>query len=261
MCRPRCAAPVTEALPIVVCAGRISGRCAAHRYAGASGAERRRMGCTLQRGGGEGRRTGRAECRPRGSDCEPDVAALGVHRRTAAFASRGLHGRGARRAPAEHGRATRGRCGPCATVVHGAGDVAHRMPCTAAPSGMHASPMSTCNGNERRTRTYDARHSAAGNKHRPRSHGPTANATTAASLPPFDLPHDGIALAPPSTSVTRAKRCGGVLLDADMLPPDASMQRRLLQAAGARPRARFRLPLCELCSACAARRPVYYPGV
>ena len=83
------------------------------------------------------------------------------------------------------------------TVVHRAGYVAHRMPRTAAPSGMHAPPMSACNGSERRPRTYDARHGAAGNKHRSRSYGPTANATTAASLPPFDLPHDGIALAPP----------------------------------------------------------------
>jgi hypothetical protein len=53
----------------------------------------------------------------------------------------------------------------------------------------------------RRPRTHDARHGAAGNTHRSRSHGPTANATIAASVPPFDLPHDGTALAPPSPRV------------------------------------------------------------
>jgi hypothetical protein len=140
------------------------------------------------------------------------------------------------------------------------GDAADRMPRTAAPSGMHASPMSACNGSERRPRALAARRGAAGNTHRSRSHGPTANATIAALLPPFDLPHDGNALAPPSTSLTRAKRSGGVLLGADMLPPDASTQRRLLQAAGARPRATFRRPLCELRNVPhAVRRPTEAP--
>ncbi len=46
---------------------------------------------------------------------------------------------------------------------------------------------------------------AAGKKHRSRSHGPTANATTAALLPPFDLPHDGYALAPPFPRVHARK--------------------------------------------------------
>jgi hypothetical protein len=166
------------------------------------------MGRTLRRRDGEGRRTGQVECRPSGSDCEPDVAAHGVYRRTAAFASQGLHGRGARRARAEHGRATRGRCGPCATLVHRAG--MRHTACRVQPHHAACSPTSACNSSERRTRTYDARHGAAGKMHRSRSQGPTDNATVAALLPPFDLPHDGTALAPPSTSLTRAKRSGRV---------------------------------------------------
>jgi hypothetical protein len=89
-----------------VCAGRAAGRRAPNKYARTSGAERRRMGRTLHRGGGEGRRTGQVECRPRGPDCEPDVAAHSVYRRAVAFDSRGLHAGGARCAPADHGRAT-----------------------------------------------------------------------------------------------------------------------------------------------------------
>jgi hypothetical protein len=218
------------------------------------------MGCTLRRGGGEGRRAVQVEFRPQGSDCEPDIAAHGVHRRTAASDSRGLLGRGARRAPAEHGRATRGgRCGPCATVVHRAGYVAHRMPCTAAPSGMHASPTSACNGSERRPRALAARHGAAGNTYRSRSHGPTANATTAASLPPFDLPHDGAALALAIHLSHTGKACRRSALRAGMLAPDTGSQRRLLQAAGARPRARFQSAALSAVP-CAARRLASYRG-
>jgi hypothetical protein len=212
------------------------------------------MGRTLFRGGGE-------ECRSQGSDCEPDVAAHGVHRRTAASDSRGLHRRGACRALAEHGRATRGgRCGPCATVVHRAGYVAHRMPRTAAPSGMHAPPMSACNGSERRPRTYDARRGAAGNSHRSRSHGPVANATTAASLPPFDLPHDGTALAPPSPLCMRAERSGGVLCVQACCRRTRARNGGCCKQPVRAPVRDFNRPLSELCSACAACCPVYHRG-